>query len=90
MTWYFYDDTSTPWDRIRRGHEVSDPENVALVEAASAAMERLGIGPSEGERFQTMLNEGEVSFASVNADAPRILATQAEGRHPHLELLGTI
>lgn len=88
MTWYFYDDTTTPWDRIRRGHTISEPENVALVAAASAAMAKLGIGPVEGERFQTMLKTGEVSFAGVNENDRPILATQEKDSHPELQLIG--
>lgn len=91
MTWYFYDDTVTPWERIRRGHEISDPENRAFVDEASVAMAAIGIGPIEGERFQTMLSEGEVSFVGVNVNDRPILATQVERSHPfELKLLGKL
>lgn len=88
MPWFFYDDTITDRATIVRGHTVYEPENVALVEAAANAMEKLGIGPPKGERFQTILKTGEVLFAGLNESDRPILATQSSVSHPALRLIG--
>lgn len=88
MSWFFFEGTLADREAIRRGDPVSEPENTTAVASASVAMHELGIGPAEGERFQTMLKAGEVSFAGIDASDLPIIATRHENSYPNLRLLG--